>query len=266
MIPPPAPIPPPSDVGEQTDADLKARKATRRRPRTRRGRSPALPAGSALLRYVGRPLLLVAARRSARSSAPSRCAGAGGAGRHRLGPLRRGLARARRPRPRPRAAGAARRRHPARAVAGDRSARRGRASLPGAPTARLRARRARREVDRRGELLGARSTRARGPSSAGGRRRRRRLRGGREPARPSAAGPLRRSLIGVHGADPTRLACRPNVGRVSWCLAAARTTSRLAPRAGRACAREEVPRSRRTRSTGPAPRDAGGSRADGRRT
>ena len=31
VIPPPNPIPPPSDAGEQSDADLKERKATRKK-------------------------------------------------------------------------------------------------------------------------------------------------------------------------------------------------------------------------------------------
>lgn len=61
VIPPPNPIPPPSDAGEQSDADLKERKATRKEADEEEGLIPGLPAWVAVvLTYVGGPLLLVA--------------------------------------------------------------------------------------------------------------------------------------------------------------------------------------------------------------
>ena len=62
VIPPPNPIPPPSDAGEQSDADLKERKATREKADAEEDRLIAgLPAWvGAVLTYVGGPLLLVA--------------------------------------------------------------------------------------------------------------------------------------------------------------------------------------------------------------
>ncbi len=62
VIPPPNPIPPPSDAGEQSDADLKERKATRTRAdQDEGGLIPGLPAWvRAVLAYVGGPLLLLA--------------------------------------------------------------------------------------------------------------------------------------------------------------------------------------------------------------
>ena len=61
VIPPPNPIPPPSDAGEQSDADLKERKATRKEADDEEeGLIPGLPAWiGAVLTYVGGPLLLV---------------------------------------------------------------------------------------------------------------------------------------------------------------------------------------------------------------
>ena len=62
VIPPPNPIPPPSDAGEQSDADLKERKATRKKADEEEdGLIPGLPAWiGVVLTYVGGPLLLVA--------------------------------------------------------------------------------------------------------------------------------------------------------------------------------------------------------------
>ncbi len=61
VIPPPNPIPPPSDAGEQSDADLKERKATRKKAEEDEGLIPGLPGWvGAVLRYVGLPLLLAA--------------------------------------------------------------------------------------------------------------------------------------------------------------------------------------------------------------
>lgn len=62
VIPPPNPIPPPSDAGEQSDADLKERKATRKQAdEDDEGLIAGLPAWvGAVLTYVGGPLLLVA--------------------------------------------------------------------------------------------------------------------------------------------------------------------------------------------------------------
>ncbi len=85
VVPPPAPIPPPSDVGDQSDADLKERKATKDDKEDDQDDSPAtrLPAWIVVLgTYVGAPLLLVVtilaaivglkvARRRRRRRAPS---------------------------------------------------------------------------------------------------------------------------------------------------------------------------------------------------
>ena len=61
VIPPPNPIPPPSDAGEQSDADLKERKATRKKADEDEGLIPGVPGWlRAVLTYVGVPLLLVA--------------------------------------------------------------------------------------------------------------------------------------------------------------------------------------------------------------
>jgi hypothetical protein len=62
VIPPPNPIPPPSDAGEQSDADLKERKATRKkRAEQDEGLIPGLPGWvGTVVRYVGLPLLLAA--------------------------------------------------------------------------------------------------------------------------------------------------------------------------------------------------------------
>lgn len=60
VIPPPNPIPPPSDAGEQSDADLKERKASRK-DADEEGLIPGLPAWvGVVVTYVGGPLLLVA--------------------------------------------------------------------------------------------------------------------------------------------------------------------------------------------------------------
>ena len=62
VIPPPNPIPPPSDAGEQSDADLKERKASRRKAQEDEdGLIPGLPSWvGAVLTYVGGPLLVAA--------------------------------------------------------------------------------------------------------------------------------------------------------------------------------------------------------------
>ena len=100
VVPPPAPIPPPSTVGEQTDAELQARKnkSTPKRPPTRRpagvavagprrpstSRAPLLVLVILLSSVVGAKLL----RRRRRRTRPGGLRG-----------VRRRLARARRPRP-----------------------------------------------------------------------------------------------------------------------------------------------------------------------
>ena len=61
VIPPPNPIPPPSDAGEQSDADLKERKSTRKKSEEDDGLIPGVPGCvGAAVRYVGLPLLLAA--------------------------------------------------------------------------------------------------------------------------------------------------------------------------------------------------------------
>jgi len=62
VIPPPNPIPPPSDAGEQSDSDLKERKATRKEAdEEEESLIPGLPAWVGIvLTYVGGPLLLAA--------------------------------------------------------------------------------------------------------------------------------------------------------------------------------------------------------------
>ena len=63
VIPPPNPIPPPSDAGEQSDADLKERKATRKKADEdeEEGIIPGLPSWvGVVLTYVALPLLVVA--------------------------------------------------------------------------------------------------------------------------------------------------------------------------------------------------------------
>jgi hypothetical protein len=64
VIPPPNPIPPPSDAGEQSDADLKERKATRKKKAEEEdedGIIPGVPSwvGRAVT-YVGLPVLVAA--------------------------------------------------------------------------------------------------------------------------------------------------------------------------------------------------------------
>lgn len=62
VIPPPNPIPPPSDAGEQSDADLKERKATRKKSEEdeEEGIIPGLPAWvGVVLTYVALPVLVV---------------------------------------------------------------------------------------------------------------------------------------------------------------------------------------------------------------
>ena len=62
VIPPPNPIPPPSDAGEQSDADLKERKATRKKTEEDEdGLIAGLPGWVGfVVTYVGGPLVLVA--------------------------------------------------------------------------------------------------------------------------------------------------------------------------------------------------------------
>lgn len=62
VIPPPNPIPPPSDAGEQSDADLKERKATRKKAEEdEEGLIAALPSWIGVaVTYVGVPLLVLA--------------------------------------------------------------------------------------------------------------------------------------------------------------------------------------------------------------
>ncbi len=61
VIPPPNPIPPPSDAGEQSDADLKERKASRKKAAEDEGLIADLPSWvGAVVTYVGGPLLLAA--------------------------------------------------------------------------------------------------------------------------------------------------------------------------------------------------------------
>ena len=62
VIPPPNPIPPPSDAGEQSDADLKERKATKKKAEEEQdeGILPGVPGWVGLvLTYVGGPLLVL---------------------------------------------------------------------------------------------------------------------------------------------------------------------------------------------------------------
>ncbi len=62
VIPPPNPIPPPSDAGDQTDADLKERKATRKKAEEKEGILAEVPAWvGVIVRYVGGPLLALLA-------------------------------------------------------------------------------------------------------------------------------------------------------------------------------------------------------------
>ena len=145
VIPPPNPIPPPSDAGEQSDADLKERKATRKKADEDEGLIPGVPGWlRAVLTYVGLPLLLVALVLGAVVGLKAwrrRC-------RLALGSVRGGLARARRPRPRPRtrrAPGADS--DPARAVGGHRL-RPGRVAGPQRGRLRLRPERARGRIRR----------------------------------------------------------------------------------------------------------------------
>ena len=64
VIPPPNPIPPPSDAGEQSDADLKERKATRKKKEADEDEDsiiPGLPSWvGTVVTYIGLPLLAAA--------------------------------------------------------------------------------------------------------------------------------------------------------------------------------------------------------------
>ncbi|WP_310526190.1 transglutaminase-like domain-containing protein [Nocardioides sp.] len=62
VVPPPAPIPPPSDAGDQSDAELKERKASKDDENKDTSLAESLPAWVVLVAtYVGGPLLLLAA-------------------------------------------------------------------------------------------------------------------------------------------------------------------------------------------------------------
>lgn len=62
VVPPPAPIPPPSDAGDQSDADLKERKAAKDDQEDEASLGERIPAWVVFVgKYVGGPLLLVAA-------------------------------------------------------------------------------------------------------------------------------------------------------------------------------------------------------------
>ena len=252
VIPPPNPIPPPSDAGEQSDADLKERKATRKK-KSRRGRGQHHPGPPVLGRDGGDVRRSPAARRRPAAGRRGRPQGVAPAPAPQrglgLGPLRGRLARARRPRARPgpaRAAGTDG--HPARAV-GRHRVRRGRHAGPPRRQLRLRPEHARGGRGR--DLLGVGRRRAAG-DVAGGRplaalpgrdqpplaaaydvparaRRRSAADHRRAPSRPPRPGVSRPgrdgcagSLIGVLDVRLTKLVRRPNVGCVSWRLAAAR--------------------------------------------
>lgn len=61
VVPPPAPIPPPSDAGEQSDADLKKRKADKEDEESEKSLVESVPGWLVTVgKYVGGPLLLVA--------------------------------------------------------------------------------------------------------------------------------------------------------------------------------------------------------------
>ena len=172
VVPPPAPIPPPSDAGDQSDADLKERKADKKEADEEDEES--VVERPARLGRAGRDVRRRPAAggpaRGRRDRRPQAAAPPPSAQRdRRLGALRRGLARAGRPRPRPRPAGApGADRHPARAVRGDR-VRAG--ALAGAPGRRLRLRPERppRRGPRRpsGRLWTPSGARCRGPWAAG---------------------------------------------------------------------------------------------------
>ena len=257
VIPPPNPIPPPSDAGEQSDADLKERKATRKKKaeEDEDGIIPGLPSWvGTVVTYVGLP--------AARS--PPCCWPPSSASRRGVG-----TAAAARPRPRPAswAPGASSSTTPATWAS---SCRWGRRS-PGASSrsascpaqAGTLARRAdsfvfgpstpevaaaatywesvdaeRRAMSQRGRPLAAPPGRdqpplaaaydvpagARRRSAAGHRRHGPTPAPGRVPAGGATA--ARRSLIGVLDVRLTKLVRRPNVGCVSWRLAAARNLVR----------------------------------------
>ena len=225
VVPPPAPDP----------AAVGRRRPERRRPQGAQGRQEGGRRGGRGVRRrpaAGLGGLRGDVRRgaAARGPAPGRRGGGPQAAApppppqrgRRLGPLRRGLARARRPRPRPRPAGAAGPdRDAPRAVRRDR-VRPG--AVPGPPGRRLRLRSERPRCGRRAGLLGDCGRRAaldvavRRTTAAA-------ARGGQPPLAAAdrvvtASAP---ALIGLFPQRLTKLACRPNVGCVSWCLAAAGT-------------------------------------------
>jgi hypothetical protein len=220
-VPPPAAIPPPSTVGEPTDAELNSLRNKRDADE-----DFALPAWlKALLLYVGLPLLAVLAvagaivgakawrRRRRRSAEPVSARFAGGWREVTDHARDLGLAIT-----------GATRREEALALAG--------AGSPGR---------------RRGGVLGGCGLLPRSPVVAG-------HAGSPDPrgtvAEDLPAGPLRAAANWDSLADPPTLACRPNVGRVSWRLAAARITRRAPFTGSHACAGNWVPRDRCTRSTG----------------
>ncbi len=280
VIPPPNPIPPPSDAGEQSDADLKQRKATRKKAEEEDEGPHRRPArvGGVVVTYVGGPLLLLvlllgavvgfkAWRRHRRRSADSPSARFVGAWRE-LVDHARDLGQVV-----PLGPTVTRREQSAGIVSGQAGSLARRADSfvfgPSAP-----------EVGR-SDLLGVGRRRA-ARDVAGGRSlaapqcrdqpalaaatssppspdpRTRPTATPAPPPRPGVspvAGPARPSQIGVLARRLTKLARRPNVGCVSWRLAAARTSTDSSQTA-RSRARDEVLRSRPrgppdTRSRGP---------------
>ncbi len=250
VIPPPNPIPPPSDAGEQSDADLKERKATRKKREAEdEGLIPGAPGWLGVGCDVRRWPAAAARPPPGRHRRPEGVAPAPQTQRRlTVGPVRRRLARARRPRPRPGSGGApGTDRDPPRAVGRDR-VRPG--ALAGPPRRQLRLRSQCPGDGRGGDLLGVHRRRApgdvarrRSPPAAAGRDQppvtpagsvhRREGRAGARGCRcprgdlRRAARPAASPLIGVHARHRTKLALRPNVGCVSWRLAAARTSSDL---------------------------------------
>ena len=235
VVPPPAPDP----------AAVDRRRAERRRARgpqggpsttTQAAEDDSCPAGwLAVLVYVGGPLLLAAllSRRSCVAKALRRRRRRAAEG---LGPDRRRLARAGRPRPRPRPAGAGRAggtRREQSAVAS--------AAAPGPGPARPTVTcSGRRPAPGDAAAYWARSTPSARRCPPVSRRPRLRAALNLTTFRRGAGSRLGpgRARLGICPARP-RLACRPNVGRVSRCLAAARNTPDPSRSRVSACARDE---------------------------
>ena len=250
VIPPPNPIPPPSDAGEQSDADLKERKATRKKREAEdEGLIPGAPGWLGVaVTYVGGPLLLLALllgaivglkvwRRHRRRSADSPSARFVGAWRElvdhardlgQVVPLGPTVTR------REQSVGIVSDQAPSLARRADSFVFGPRAPETAAAATYWESIDAERRamshgVGRRQRLLAAislrslrpgRPTAAQGRAGAGG------CRGPRGDLR-RAVRPAASPLIGVHARHRTKLALRPNVGCVSWRLAAARTSSDL---------------------------------------